>query len=174
MNKKETLQILTLIKVAFPNAYSKFTDEELNQTAMLWEAQFKDYEFEVVAIATNTFIAKDLSGFAPTIAQIKNIIADLMNPNKRTDDEIWLPVHEAICNGYYNTQEVYEALPDDIKECVTPTQIRDWSTRDSDEMPFIRKEVIGEYRQKEARKREYELLPSKAKQLLIGAKNEDV
>lgn len=172
MNRKETLQILSLIKIAFPNTYTKFNDEELNQVAMLWEAQFKDYEFENVAIATNTFISKDLSGFAPTIAQIKDIAYNLINPNKRTDDEIWIPVHKAICNGYYNTQEEYDKLPDDIKKCVTTTQIKEWSLRDSDEMPFIRQEVIKEYRQKESRQKEYDLLPNKAK-LMIGDKNDN-
>lgn len=173
MNRKETLQILSLIKIAFPNTYTKFNDEELNQVALLWEAQFKDYDFEMVAVATNTFISRDLSGFAPTIAQIKDIAYDLMNPNKRTDDEIWIPIHEAICNGYYNTQEEYDKLPEDLKECVTTSQIRSWSMAPSDEMQWIRKEVIAEYRAREKRNKDYKLLTSKTKEyLMIGDKKD--
>jgi len=96
-----------------------------------------------------------------------------MNPNKRTDDEIWIPIHEAICNGYYNTQKEYDKLPEDLKECVTKSQIRSWSIAPSDEMQWIRKEVIAEYRAREKRNKEYKLLSSKAKEILMIGDKKD-
>lgn len=172
MNYQETAKILALIKLAYPNSYNKLTDRELDQTVKLWESQFKDYKADIVLAAVNTFISEDLSGFCPNIAQIKNIAYKLLNGEQKTDDEIWLPIKKALRNSTYGANEEYEKLPEDIKQCVTPHQLRDWAMSSENDMPFVRNEVIKEYRSKETRRKEQALLPTKARNL-IESKNED-
>lgn len=167
MTEKQTIQILALIKVAYPNSYSKQSDEDLKQTIMLWHTQFKDYEFELVALAVNSFIAKDLSGFAPTIAQIKNYAQKIAKPAQKTDEEIWIPIKNALKNSLYGAEEEYRKLPEDLQRCTTPGQLRDWSRSTTEDLPFIRNELIREYHQQEARQNDFELLPARAKQYLL-------
>lgn len=171
MDRQQTTQILALIKVAYPNSYTKQSDEELRQTISLWATQFKEYDFNLVALAVNSFIAEDLSGFAPNIAQIKNYARKLSKMPQKTDEEIWIPIKKALSNSLYNSEKEYEQLPKDIQRCVTPGQLRDWARSDLDDLPFIRNEVLKEYRQQETRQTEFELLPAKARQLLLEGGN---
>ena len=166
MELNETLKILSLIKIAYPNAYNKLSEDEVKAMSKLWNAQFKDYGFELVATAVNTFISQDLSTYAPTIAQIKNICKKLTTSIGKTDNEVWQPIHKAICNGIYESKKEWKKLPTDIQKCVTPQQIRVWAMASSDELQWIKKEVVSEYRQQESRKKELELLPTKAKELI--------
>ena len=70
MNKAETLQILAIIKVAYPNSFNKFTNQDIKMLTKLWEIQFKDYDYKLVMNAVNTIISTDLNDFMPTIARI--------------------------------------------------------------------------------------------------------
>lgn len=167
MTYQETAKILAMIKLAYPNSYNRLSDMELDQTVKLWQMQFKDYDANLVVAAVNTFISENLSEFAPNIAQIKDIAYKLQNGNQKTDDEIWMPVKKALSNGLYGSREEYAKLPEDIQKCVTPEQLKTWATLDNDELSFIRNEVIKEYRQKETRKRNMELLPTRAKEILM-------
>lgn len=173
MDRNETLKILSLIKVAFPNSYNKMSEDELKALTMLWETQFKDYEFEMVAIATNTYISEDLSGYAPTIAQVKNIARKLTSPQTKTDNEIWMPIYKAICNSGYNSKEEWKKLPQDLQKCCTPEQLKVWAMSSNEDVQWIKKEVVSEYRQQETRQQEYDLLPNKA-QVLLGLKDENI
>lgn len=166
MELNETLKILSLIKIAYPNAYTKLSEDEIKAMSKLWYAQFKDYEFELVATATNTFISEDLSGYAPTIAQIKNICRKITAPIEKTDNEIWQPIQKAICNGIYESTKEWEKLPNDIQKCITPQQIRVWAMASTSELQWIKKEVVSEYRQQQQRQKEIDLLPVKAKELI--------
>ena len=166
MDRTETLMILSTIKLAYPNSY-KISKEELDQTAKLWLIHFKEYEFKLVTSALNTYIATDTTGFPPTIGQIKDIARRIVSPNQRTDEEIWIPIKNALKNGYYGSHEEYQKLPEDLRRCVTPDQIKDWSKADTDDLSFIRSEVIKEYRQQEQRKIEHELLPYEARRYLV-------
>lgn len=171
MDRNETLKILSLIKVAYPNSYSKMSDDELKSLTMLWEAQFKGYEFELVAIAVNTFISEDLSGYAPTIAQVKNLARKLTSPQSKTDNEIWTPIYKAICNSAYNSKEEWNKLPQELQKCCTPEQLKVWAMSSNDDIQWIKKEVVGEYRQRETRQQEFDLLPTKAQTLVLGLKD---
>lgn len=170
MNKEETLKILTVIKVAFPNSYKNLSETDLKATVALWQAQFNDYSLDLVSNAVNSYIASDLSGYSPTIAQIKNIALRLQKGNGRSDEEIWQPIYKAISNSLYNSKEEYDNLPDDLKKITSSRELRDYAMLESSTMSFIRNQLIKEYRSQEQRQTEFNLLPNKAKQMMIESK----
>lgn len=70
MNKKETVQILAILKAAYPNFYKDMTAEEAQGTISVWALQFADLPADIVLMALNKAIST--SKFPPTIAEIKD------------------------------------------------------------------------------------------------------
>ena len=72
MTKKEALQILAILKAAYPSSYNGMTKEEATGTVAVWCMQFADLPAEVVMMAVHKLIATNK--FPPTISEVKNKI----------------------------------------------------------------------------------------------------
>ena len=75
MNKTEALQILAILKAAYPNSYKGLSKEEALSTAMVWSIQFVDMPAEVVMMAVNKAISS--SPFPPSVSEVKKKIGEL-------------------------------------------------------------------------------------------------
>ena len=69
MNKKETVQILAILKAAYPNFYKDMSAEEAQGTISVWALQFADMPADIVLMALNKAIST--SKYPPSIAEIK-------------------------------------------------------------------------------------------------------
>lgn len=69
MTDKEAVQVLAILKAAYPNSYKGMTKEEAKGTATVWAVQFANIPVEVVLIAVNKLIAT--SPFPPAICDVK-------------------------------------------------------------------------------------------------------
>lgn len=72
MNRKEAIEILSILKAAYPNSYKGMTKEEANGTITVWTMQFTDIPANVVFIAVNQIISK--SPFPPAISEVRHKI----------------------------------------------------------------------------------------------------
>ena len=72
MNKKEALQILAILKAAYPSSYNGMTKEEASGTVAVWCMQFADLPAEVVMMAIHKLISTNK--FPPSIAEVKDKI----------------------------------------------------------------------------------------------------
>lgn len=72
MTKKEALQILAILKAAYPSSYNGMTKEEATGTVAVWCMQFADLPAEIVMMAIHKLIGT--SKFPPSIAEVKNKI----------------------------------------------------------------------------------------------------
>lgn len=70
MTKKETVQILAILKAAYPNFYKDMSAEEAQGTISVWALQFADLPADIVLMALNKAIST--SKYPPTIAEIKD------------------------------------------------------------------------------------------------------
>jgi hypothetical protein len=70
MTRKETTQILAILKAAFPASYKGMTKEEANGTITVWSMQFADTPADIVMLAVHKLIA--VSKFPPTISEVKD------------------------------------------------------------------------------------------------------
>lgn len=105
MTKKEALQILAILKAAYPASYNNMTKEEASGTVSIWAMQFADVPVDIVMMAIHKAIATNK--FPPTVAEVKEKIKaihweayDLVNTNIRES----LP--ENVKNRY---QRIYDA-----------------------------------------------------------------
>lgn len=70
MTKKEAVQILAVLKAAYPASFQGMTKEEATGTVGVWAMQFATIPVDIVMMAVQKAIAT--SKFPPTIAEVKN------------------------------------------------------------------------------------------------------
>jgi hypothetical protein len=70
MTKKEAIQILAILKAAYPSSYNNMTKEEASGTVGVWCMQFEDMPGDIVLMAINKLIST--SKFPPTVAEVKD------------------------------------------------------------------------------------------------------
>ena len=68
MNKQEAIQLLALIKVAYPTAYRDMDQASKVATVNMWEGSFPDVPYPIMEQAFNRF--RMASKFPPTVADI--------------------------------------------------------------------------------------------------------
>lgn len=138
MNKKETLQLMAVLKGAYPQFYREMTETEYQSTVTLWQSMFADDNAGVVAMAVKAHIASDDKGFPPVIGQIKKRIAQITEPQEMTEMEAWSLVKRAMSNSIYNAQSEFDNLPDDIQRVVgSPQMLKEWAVMDSDTVQSV-------------------------------------
>lgn len=68
MNKQEAIQLLALIKVAYPTAYKDMDQASKLATVNMWAGSFPDVPYPIMEQAFNHFRMK--SKFPPTVAEM--------------------------------------------------------------------------------------------------------
>ena len=72
MTKKEAVQILAILKAAYPASYNGMTKEEASGTVSVWAMQFADMPVDIVMMAIHKAIATNK--FPPTVAEVREKI----------------------------------------------------------------------------------------------------
>lgn len=75
MTKKEAVQILAILKAAYPASYNGMTKEEASGTVTVWSMQFAEMPVDIVMMAIHKLIST--SKFPPTVAEVKTKIRDI-------------------------------------------------------------------------------------------------
>ena len=68
MNKQEAIQLLALIKVAYPTAYRDMDQASKVATVNMWAGSFPDVPYPIMEQAFNHF--RMISKFPPTVAEM--------------------------------------------------------------------------------------------------------
>ena len=68
MNKQEAIQLLALIKVAYPTAYRDMDQASKLATVNMWAGSFPDVPYPIMEQAFNHF--RMISKFPPTVAEM--------------------------------------------------------------------------------------------------------
>lgn len=116
MTNAETVKLIGLLVVAYPN-YDKFRDEaHVRSTVALWDQCFAEDDFKLVQLALEKHIAT--SKWPPGIAEIREIMADISLPGLLPVDEAWMAVKKlmAVHERLYGATSDY--LPAPIAQAV--------------------------------------------------------
>lgn len=68
MNREESIKLLALIKVAYPNAYKDMDKETKLATVNMWQTTFNSVPYQIMEMAFNRF--RMVSKFPPTVADM--------------------------------------------------------------------------------------------------------
>ena len=96
MTKEETLQVLAILKAAYPASYNNLTKREANGTVAVWYTQFADVPVDVVLMAVQKLIS--INKFPPAVSEVKEKLGDIhseacalltmrVSPRELTEDE---------------------------------------------------------------------------------------
>ncbi len=108
-------EIIKLISVCSAN-YRGWPEEGKGKvTVELWSTMLGDIPFEVVQAAVKMHLSKSV--FPPTVADIRQAAADIMNPSYLTAIEAWDAISRAIRKfGYYREIDGLASLPEEVRQ----------------------------------------------------------
>lgn len=173
MTRKDTLQVLSILRAAYPNFYRGMAKDDLEGIVNLWASMFADDPPELVAAAVKAFIATDSKGFPPVIGIIKEKLRQISAPPMMTEQEAWNLVLNAISNSGYHAKEEYDKLPPILRSIVgSPQQLRNWGMMNADEVQtVVASNVMRSYRARAKYQQDYDALPGDVKQVALSFSN---
>ncbi len=86
MTEQETIKIVTLIVMSYPTT-DKFNENTVKAMVGVWKQMFKDDNPRIVELAVQKHIATNK--WVPSVAEIREIIAEISNPDLIPPDEAW-------------------------------------------------------------------------------------
>ncbi len=174
MTRKETVEMLSLLRAAYPSFYSKIGKDQLEQIVSLWEEMFKEDDVATVKLALKNLISSH-KGYPPDIATLKEKIDDLMRTVRKepTDEELFRLLSKACENGFYGYREEFEKLPDVLKRYLgDPLALMEMATLPNQTFETVTKgQFLKEIKTVRARIRAEEALPAELKKLLSSGQN---
>lgn len=159
MNRKEIINLLGIATANFPNLQQK----EMKPTAILWEKALSDIPYDIAEKAIIKVLST--SHFFPTIADIREAVAQMTQPRTLDAMEAWGLIGQAIRQfGYYRQKEAMESLPDDVAEMVKRFTWRELCL--SENIETLRAQFRMAWETQSKRKNELKALPSEIRSLL--------
>ncbi len=168
MTRNQTIQVLKILKKAYPNFYKGFSKEDSKEAIDLWTMMFEDEDVFMVANAVKVHIAMDEKGFPPVIGQIKSKIRTLSQKSTMTEFEAWEKIKSAVRNSLYNSDEEYAKLPENIQKLIgSPSTLREWAMLNISELDtVVQSNFMRSYRAKIEHEKEYLALPKSVKEFV--------
>lgn len=164
MNKKETAQIIAILKEYYPR---DFESTNIQTKVEAWYLALKDYEYTVAQKAVIAFATSDTKGFAPVVGQIIHKIKSFYPQTREiTESEAWDMVYKAICNSNYNAAEEFNRLPKRVQRAVGSSEmLKSWAMLGIDEVnTVIQSNVMRSFKVAQAQEKEFEALPQAIKE----------
>ena len=161
MTRQETKDLMAILKAAYPNFYKDISKEEAKAAVDLWATIFSDTPAKLVIEAVKSLICT--LKYPPTIADVKEKVAMITQPQEMTEMEAWERVKRAI--SYYHATEAFANLPPILQKIVgSPNTLREWAVMDSETVnSVIQSNFMRSYKARVAKEREYAMLPESTK-----------
>ena len=172
MDKKDILECLSLLKVAYPYIYRDISDGDAKALVNLWSFSFADSDPQTVKFAVSELIKR--SNYAPSIADIRDYISSMEDiaSGVPSDAEMWMILVRAVRNGNYNAREEFEKLPEELKAYAgDPGQLRAWAQIDESIFNSVHQSnFMKNFKASRQRVKDSKLLTPEVKQLLLAQK----
>jgi hypothetical protein len=162
MNKIEVTALLSIIKTAYPNFYKGAG--EINNAIDLWSMMFVDDSAKIVTEAVKALMCT--LKFPPTIADVKEKIALITQPERMTEMEAWNMVKNAI--SYYHAKEGFDGLLPLLQRLVgSPNQLMEWAVMDIDDLEtVVKSNFMRSYTVRARQEAERAMLPESTRDLI--------
>lgn len=160
----ETGKVLDIIKTAYPEW------KATPATVALWADLFADDPAAQVLAAVKSFIAQDTKGFAPSIGQVKAIMAEAEeDENSLTEAEARVYFTKAVSNGIYGSVTEFNALPPILQRVVgSPEQIEQWAMLTDGLYTVVLSQYLRAFRAELQREKQNKTVPKKVREALTG------
>lgn len=166
MNRIEVIQVLGIMKTAYPNFYKDLKKDDADKAIDLWSTMFVDDNPAIVTEAVKALICT--LKYPPSIADVKEKIRLITQPEEMTEIEAWNRVKGAI--SYYSSQDNFLGLPEILQKLIgSPNQLREWATMDIGQLEtVVKSNFMRSYTAKSKTAQQYDCLPGSTKELIGG------
>ncbi len=165
MTREETLQVLSILKAAYPHSYRNMTKLDAEAAVNLWYRQFENEDAAAVGAAVDALIATRKEGYSPTIGEVKEQLHRVRTEQQMSDAEAWALVEKACRNGLYGYREEYEKLPEEVRKAIgAPEQLKAWAAMDEETVnSVVASNFRKTFRTVQQREKENAMLPAGVK-----------
>ena len=162
MTREETKAIMAILKAGYPNFYKGMTREDATNAINLWATMFVDEPVQVITEAVKSLMCT--LKYPPTIADVKEKIELLTQPEQMTEMEAWNLVRKVM--NVSDFVKSYNSLPPTIRRIVgSVSQLKEWAYTEGD-ISVISSNFMRSYRARVAHERELTRLPQSAKEMI--------
>jgi len=138
MNKSETMKVLAILEVAYPQHFKSLSETQKINLGTLWGMMFKNDIYQNVMGSVEIYISNDTKGFFPIIGAIKEQMYNLNNPDQPTELEAWNTVKKVLGKAYYQTIECWDKLSPLVQRAVgSPSELKVWSNENIDTLNSV-------------------------------------
>jgi len=170
MTKAEIAKLIYVVKATYPNSFSRYTTQDLDNMISAWLSVLTDYTYEQGSAGLKVYLSSDTKGFPPCPGQIVDNILKLCKPKiaEMTGTEAWAIVRKAIRNGYYGAEEEFEKLPPACQRAIgSPASLRELAQIDTETVETVEQShFIRAYNTQLEREREDAKIPSSVRALI--------
>lgn len=167
MNRAETIKILAVLQLNYPDSFKDKTKETLDGIINLWQSIFAEDDYAYVNAAIIAHIASDTNRFMPPIGVIKAKLTGLSTAgNEMTELNAWRIVKKALSNSSYNSKQEFDKLPATIQKAIGGADmLKVWASIPIDELEtVVQSNFMRSYRAKVKNEKEYAALPGSIKE----------
>ena len=174
MTVKEFGILADAIKTYFPRDNVLPTENAMR----LWYSELKDIPYQSAYMALRKYVSTNK--FAPTIADIREQVAELNSQNEEELNETaaWSLVLKAIRRSTYYSEEEFAKLPPVVQRAVSsPRQLREWATLedvDGKTLTVIQSNFQRTFRVEQQRERERNKLSPDVLKLMRPLNNHQI
>ena len=159
MNKKETVQVITLLAGNYDSIAKK---DNIQKQLMVntWQECLGDLDYRLVLEAVKKTMIT--SPYPPTIADVRKNAVEMLKPStQKTAIEAWNEAYKMICSGLYMTEEQFKmASPEVQKFFGNVRQVRELALTDANIVNSVTKgQFLKQYEVIVNREKEQKLLP---------------
>lgn len=166
MNKKETVQIITLLAGNYESIANK-SEQQQRMMVETWYECLGDLDYNLVLQAVKKTIIS--SKYPPTIHEIRKNAVEMISPTiEKTAIEAWNEAYIMICNGLYMTEEQFEQHSPIVKRFFgNVRQVKELAQTDSDVVNTVTKgQFLKQYDILLERESEQKMLPPQIKEFV--------
>lgn len=169
MNSTEVGKLLRTMEALFQN----FKVDNVMDAMAAWEWALKDYDYNRVGEALQTYMRTEGSNFAPSASKLISLINIDREMTMPTEQEAWAMVRKAIQSlDWYDPQKEFNKLPEVVKKTViNPLTLKEWAMTEGDIEQVIGSNFMRTYRQVVQRELTEEKLPEAVRQRIEAARN---
>lgn len=138
MSINETAEILSVLRISYPNAYNKLSDSDKEALVSLWSKLFADIPYKDVSEAVCEYINNEDSNFPPSPGKLNKIIRSRSGNTVPSAQEALQPIRKAVQNSLYHSEEEFAKLSPTLKRLVgSPNQLKSWATCSENEFETV-------------------------------------
>lgn len=135
MNRTETIQILAILKAAFPNAFKGMDADDREAMVILWQRMFANESYAEVAAAVDRLIKKREYGWTPSVGEVTAELSEGRKSQLMSENDAWLLVRKAARNGNYHADKEFAKLPPAVQAVIGgPWAIKEFANFSDEQM----------------------------------------